>query len=110
MFPQISPGGRTNPGVTVDVAVELGGVGLLPSAFLVQCDIWSDRIRNLDPCKELLSMLRNNTCTARSRLFVMKWRHLLVQVLLTSDFSFRSSPIINRPIIASVSVFFLSLM
>lgn len=89
MFPQIYPDGRTNPGVTVNLAMESGGVGLLASACLAQCDIWSNRIRNLDPCKELLSTLRNNTCTVRSCLFVMKWRHLFFHILLTSDFSFR---------------------
>lgn len=38
---------RTNPGV--DLAMESGSVGLLASAWLAQCDIWSNRIRNLDP-------------------------------------------------------------
>lgn len=89
MFPQIYPDGRTNPGVSVDLAMESGGVGLLASACLVQCDICSNRIRNLDPRKELLSVLRNNTCEVRSCLFVMKWRHLLLHVLLISDFIWR---------------------
>lgn len=69
MFPKIYPDGRTNPGVTVDLAMESGGVVLLASACLAQCDIWSSRIRNLDPWKELLSILGNNTCTVRSCLF-----------------------------------------
>ena len=30
MFPQIYPDVRTNPGVTVDLAMESGGVGLQP--------------------------------------------------------------------------------
>lgn len=60
MFPQIYSKGKTNPGLTVDLAMGLKGVGLLASA---QCDIWTNRIRNLDPCKDLLSTLRNNTLT-----------------------------------------------